>query len=90
MNQRFRCLSKSIFRVNRTIGTYFENKLFIIGFLFNSIIFYTIFYIFYRGKNRIYSNNTESGIGILIFLSRYISAAGSCLAATVRHAQGLL
>src|SRR5690606_1347741 len=61
--------------MDRTIGHYLKDQFFIIGLLLYPKVFYTVLYILYRRKDRIYRNGTQEGVGLSIFLGGHIAPA---------------
>ncbi len=73
INKDLRCFFQCIFRMNRTIGLYFNYEFFIVGFLFNAVVLNWIFYIADWCKYCIDCNKTEFAVDRLIFFSRHIT-----------------
>ena len=60
--------------MNGTIGSNFQYQLFIVGLLFNTEVFYLIFYITYRCVNRINGNYIYIGTVFTVFIGRNVTS----------------
>ena len=73
MNKSLSRFHQGILRMDGTICFDFKNQLFVVGFLFHTIVFDAIFYIFDRCKDRIGRDGTHRHIRFGIFLSGNIT-----------------
>ena len=73
MNENLGSFFQSVLRQDRSIGSNFNNQLFVVSLLFNAIVFSKILYVDDRSINRIDCNHVDGIVWIHIFIGRHIT-----------------
>src|SRR3569833_925660 len=61
--------------MDRTVGSNIQNQFFIVCFLLHTIVLDGVFYVLYRGVDRVDSDNANVSVWVFVFLALNITAA---------------